>query len=96
MGRRRRRSTLAWESARRGRRRTGAIGKPIANTKVYVLDGELEPAPVGVMGRSIIGGAGWRAGIWDEPELTAEKFVPDPYGGRRGREVYRTGDVGGI
>jgi amino acid adenylation domain-containing protein len=68
------------------------IGKPVANTQLYVLDGHMNLEPVGIMGQLYIGGEGLARGYWGRPELTAEKFIPDPYGLPGGR-LYRSGDL---
>ena len=67
------------------------IGKPIDNDRSYILDNYLHPVPPGAKGELFIGGAGVGRGYWNQPELTAERFLPDPFwpGGR----IYRTGDI---
>ena len=69
------------------------IGRPLLNTTAAVLDAQMEPVPVGVPGELYLGGDGVTAGYWRRPDLTAERFVPDPFGGRAGSRLYRTGDL---
>ena len=69
------------------------IGKPIYNTQFYVVDSELRPVPVGVPGELLIGGDGLAKGYWHRDELTAEKFIKDPYSYKPGARLYKTGDL---
>jgi len=72
---------------------TMPMGKPLANTQIYVLDPHFEPVPVGVTGEIYIGGAGVGRGYWQRPHLTADRFVPDMFGDQSGARLYRTGDL---
>jgi amino acid adenylation domain-containing protein len=70
------------------------VGRPLANTQVYILDRRLRTVPIGVPGEIFIAGDGVTHGYLNEPELTAEKFLEDPFARSPGRKMYRSGDLG--
>lgn len=70
------------------------IGRPISNTQVYILDERREAVPLGVVGEIYVGGAGVACGYLNRPDLTAERFVPDPFGSDPAARLYKTGDLG--
>jgi amino acid adenylation domain-containing protein len=85
--------TTIWSSATRVTAGTGPmlVGPPIANTQFYLLDQRLQPVPIGMAGELYIGGDGLARGYWKRPELTAERFLPNPFAPGR---IYKTGDLG--
>ncbi len=69
------------------------IGKPIANTQIYILNSQLQPVPIGVPGELHIGGAGLARGYLNRPDLTTEKFIPNPFSDEPNAKLYKTGDL---
>ncbi|HYG79789.1 MAG TPA: amino acid adenylation domain-containing protein, partial [Pyrinomonadaceae bacterium] len=82
-----------WALVEKGGAQAPTIGRPIANTRVYLLDRELQPVGQGLTGELYLGGEGLARGYLRRPGLTAERFIPDPFSGEEGARLYRTGDL---
>ncbi len=87
--------TTIWSTIHRVSKRSAfvSIGRPIGNTQIYILDKHLTPVPIGVPGELHIGGAGLARGYLNSPELTVEKFIPNPFSDTPGERLYKTGDL---
>ncbi|WP_155754027.1 AMP-binding protein, partial [Burkholderia vietnamiensis] len=83
----------AWECRRDDPQRIVPIGRPIANTRIYIVDAQLQPTPIGVPGELLIGGTPVGRGYYNEPDLSAEKFIADPFSDDPHARLYRTGDL---
>jgi amino acid adenylation domain-containing protein len=86
-------TTANVSSAKLIREQPVTIGRPVDNTRVYILDEKLEPVPVGVTGELHVDGIGLARGYLNQPQTTSEKFVPNPFGNSRGARLYKTGDL---
>jgi len=82
-----------WQCQRGSKQWSVPIGRPIANTQIYILNPAMQPTPIGVPGELYIGGVGLARGYHHRPELTAEKFIHDPFSGRDSVRLFKTGDL---
>ncbi|HEV2659734.1 MAG TPA: amino acid adenylation domain-containing protein, partial [Ktedonobacteraceae bacterium] len=83
----------AWHCQRAGNDKSVPIGRPIANTQIYILNRAMQPVPIGVAGELYIGGVGLARGYFNRPELTAEKFIRDPFSDQPGARLFKSGDL---
>jgi amino acid adenylation domain-containing protein len=84
----------AWQCARDDTNAAISIGRPIANTQIHIVDDTLRPVPIGTAGEIYIGGVQVARGYHNRPDLTAERFIPDPFSGDPNARLYKTGDLG--
>jgi amino acid adenylation domain-containing protein len=83
----------AWQCRRESHDMVVPIGRPIANTQIYILNRSLQPVPIGVVGELHIGGVGLASGYLNRPELTAEKFIADPFSSQTNARLFKSGDL---
>jgi len=86
-------SATCWKCQRESNQRIIPIGRPIANTHIYILDNYLQPVPIGIPGELHIGGTGLARGYLNQPDLTALKFILNPFSNEPGARLYKTGDL---
>jgi amino acid adenylation domain-containing protein len=86
-------ASTEWTCERASQRQSIPIGRPLANTQIYLLDRNMQLLPVGTPGEMYIGGDGLARGYLNRPELSAERFVPNPFSTEAGARLYRTGDL---
>lgn len=86
-------NATSWTCRRDGNEQTVPIGHPVDNTQIYLLDSYLKPVPIGATGALHIGGDGLARGYLNRADLTAERFIPDPFSSQPGARIYRTGDL---
>jgi amino acid adenylation domain-containing protein len=87
-------TVFEWHEDASGTGQPPPVGQPIANTRIYILDRQFLPVPIGVRGEIYVGGVGVARGYWWRADLTAERFAPDPFSVQPGSRLYRTGDMG--